>query len=88
MTFKQLESIIKENNIPKDVKLMSDSGWECGPTDMDGVYYHEEDNKIVFTQYSKYHNTYPYHSYESYPLAEFQIKENKNWKCLYNKESE
>lgn len=50
MTFAELNKIIEENNIPHDVKLMSDSGWECGASDMDGVYYNKEKNEIVFTQ--------------------------------------
>lgn len=50
MTFAELNKIIEDNNIPHDVKLMSDSGWECGATDMDGVYYNREKNEIVFTQ--------------------------------------
>lgn len=45
-----LERIIKENNIPKDVHFMSDSGWECDPTEMDGVFYNRQSNTIVFTQ--------------------------------------
>lgn len=50
MTFEKLAKIIKENNIPEDVHLMSDSGWECCATEMDGVWYAAEDNEIVFTQ--------------------------------------
>lgn len=50
MTFAEINKIIEENNIPHDVKLMSDSGWECSATDMDGVYYNREKNEIVFTQ--------------------------------------
>ena len=50
MTFAKLQQIIKENNIPEDVTLTSDSGWEGGPTDMNGVYYSAELNEIVFTQ--------------------------------------
>ena len=41
MTFEQLSNIIAENNIPHDVELQSDSGWECCETDMNGVYYDE-----------------------------------------------
>ena len=29
MTFDILQKIIKENNIPSNVHLTSDSGWEC-----------------------------------------------------------
>ena len=50
MTFEKLSKIIKDNNIPDDVHLMSDSGWECCATEMDGVYYNESKNEIVFTQ--------------------------------------
>ncbi len=50
MTMEILFRIIKENNIPKDVHFMSDSGWECDATEMDGVFYHRENNTIVFTQ--------------------------------------
>ena len=54
MTFEELNDLIEKHNIPRDVKLMSNSGWECGPTEMDGVYYFKEDNLIIFTQGSEY----------------------------------
>lgn len=50
MTFSQLKIIIHDNHIPEDVKLLSDSGWECDATDMNGVYYNADTNTIVFTQ--------------------------------------
>ena len=50
MTFLELEKLFKKYNIPKDVKLMSNSGWECDATEMDGVYYCKEENLIHFTQ--------------------------------------
>lgn len=57
MTFKELQNIIKDNNIPEDVHLTSDSGWECDATEMDGVYYNKTLNEIVFTQgsFGNYH---------------------------------
>lgn len=51
MTFELLNKIIEENNIPKDVHLRSDSGWECGETEMDGVYYNRKENVLIFTQH-------------------------------------
>ena len=55
MTYNKLKQIMEQNNIPDDVTLMSDSGWECCATKMDGVYYCEEENTVVFTQnVSKY----------------------------------
>ena len=50
MTFEKLKQVIEKNNIPEDVHLLSDSGWECSATEMDGVYYNECKNVIVFTQ--------------------------------------
>lgn len=50
MTFETLNKIINKYNIPKNVRLMSDSGWECDATDMDGVFYNKDKNIIIFTQ--------------------------------------
>lgn len=50
MTRDLLNHILEENRIPGDVHFMSDSGWECDPTEMDGVFYHRNNNTIVFTQ--------------------------------------
>jgi len=50
MTFKRLKRIIDKNNIPYNVQLLSDSGWECSSTEMDGIYYNKKENKIIFTQ--------------------------------------
>lgn len=50
MTVEIFKRILKENNIPNNVCLMSDSGWECDATEMDGLYYHRKTNTIVFTQ--------------------------------------
>ncbi len=54
MTVKELKQILTANNIPEDARLMSDSGWECGATDMDGVYYNPKENIVVFTQEYEY----------------------------------
>lgn len=58
MTFEKLQALIEKHNIPKNVKLWSDSGWECNPTDMDGVYYNEKENHIIFTQSFSEYETY------------------------------
>lgn len=50
MTLAELNEICKKNNIKDDVILLSDSGWECCETQMDGVWYSEIDHAIVFTQ--------------------------------------
>ena len=51
MKLNTLLKLINKHNIPDDVLLRSDSGWECDATDMDGVYYNRKLNVIVFTQY-------------------------------------
>lgn len=59
MTFEKLNRLIFDNNIPINVHLMSDSGWECSETEMDGVFYNEKENLIVFTQEgNEYDNPY------------------------------
>lgn len=73
MTFEKLQKIMTENNIPSDVRLTSDSGWECGPSEMDGIYYNESENKIVITQAGDEFDEY-YHA--------------KNWKRLHGLDME
>lgn len=58
MTLSELNEICKRNNIKEDVKLLSDSGWECCETDMDGVWYSEIEHVIVFTQGGEYEKRY------------------------------
>ena len=53
MTFAILKKIIEKHNIPEDVELLSDSGWECSATEMDGVWYNAKLNEIQFTQDGK-----------------------------------
>ena len=67
MTFEQLNKIIKENNIPENVHLLSDSGWECDATEMNGIYYNKNENVIVLTQ--------EYDEYEKYDPSN-----NTDWK--------
>lgn len=60
MTFDKLKELIEKYNIPSNVTLLSDSGWEVEETDMDGVFYNEKENHIIFTQefseFEKYTN--------------------------------
>lgn len=58
MRFNQLQEIIKKNNIPENVLLRSDSGWECDATEMDGAYYNQMKNEIVFTQEGRDYDGY------------------------------
>lgn len=69
MTFMELKKLIEDNHIPDDVHFESDSGWECGPTEMDGVFYNREKNTIVFTQ--------GFGKYEDYPKLD-------GWETLKN----
>lgn len=58
MTIGEFAKIIKAYNIPDDVTMLSDSGWECGPTDMEGLYYNEHSKKLVFTQTGDEYESY------------------------------
>ena len=59
MKLNKLLELIEKHNIPEDVHLLSDSGWECSATEMDGVYYNQKENTLVFTQDGgKYGNYY------------------------------
>lgn len=58
LTFEKLSNIIEKYNIPKDVHLMSDSGWECDATEMNGILYNEKENIIVFKQDTEYLENY------------------------------
>ena len=58
MTFKKLKELIEKHNIPSNVELLSDSGWECNETDMDGVFYNQKENHIIFTQQFEYSYQY------------------------------
>lgn len=59
LTFKKLKYLIDKYNISNNVRLLSDSGWECSATDMCGIYYNKQRNTIVFTQnFSKYEREY------------------------------
>lgn len=50
MTVGKFVQLVKENIIPEEAVMLSDSGWECGPSDMNGVYYNRFTNELVFTQ--------------------------------------
>ena len=50
MTYSTLQTLIQTYNIPENVTLKSDSGWEIDETDMDGVFYNPDTNIIVFTE--------------------------------------
>lgn len=58
MTYDKLTKIIEKYNISKNVHLMSDSGWECNETEMNGILYNEEKNIIVFKQDTDYLEEY------------------------------
>lgn len=50
MTYGELKYILDKYNIPDDVHFLSNSGWECSETEMDGVYYKPNKNEVWFGQ--------------------------------------
>lgn len=45
-----LMNLIKDNNIPGDVFIATDSGWECGPTEVSLVFYSPSRNVLMLTR--------------------------------------
>lgn len=74
MTYRLLKCLIEDNGIPMDVKLMSDSGWECNATEMDAIYYNSGTNTLIFTQDGNVGHT--------------QYDDNPEWVLLYRKEND
>lgn len=64
MTLNKVMEVFKANNIPNDARLMSNSGWEYGFTDMDGIYYSQDTNTIIFTRGGKYERGCGYSGYK------------------------
>ena len=50
MTVGLFKQIMEENHILDDVTMLSNSGWECGPSEMDGIYYNPSEKTVTFTQ--------------------------------------
>lgn len=63
LTFEYLCKLIEKYNIPHNVHFMSDSGWECWATEMNGIFYNQQRNEIVFTQNFDYENDYEQNGY-------------------------
>ena len=83
MTYEQLKNIIEKNNIPEDVHLMSNSGWECCATEMDGVLWNPTYNEIHFTQDTEYYTDGPYHdSYKNDDKGSKNVEHRDGWIIL------
>lgn len=54
MTTKKLIEILSV--LPDDCVVMSNSGWECDPSDVEGIWYSEELNEVHLTQGGRYEN--------------------------------
>ena len=77
MTVELFTKLVQKYNISPDCKMMSDSGWECNETEMDGTYYSREANQIIFTQnlYGDCQGIeYGDHTYEQLYLDEEDLK--------------
>lgn len=58
MAYHKLAYLLYKHSIPESVTMKSDSGWECGPSEMNGVYYNIVENIIIFTQEFSINNSY------------------------------
>lgn len=48
MTVKELTRILQI--LPEDCVVMSNSGWECDPTDIGAIWYNKDKNEAHLTQ--------------------------------------
>lgn len=78
MTWGLLKEAMKD--IPNDATIMSDSGWECDPTDTDGVWYDDENNIVYLTQGDTiYNDEYDYDDYG----YRGRYMQKRNYFCVY-----
>lgn len=83
MTFAILKKVIEKNNIPEDVELLQDCGWECGATVMDGVWYNAKINEIQFTQSGMHFWNYKNEAEYDEPHDREKAKNKDDWVLLY-----
>lgn len=82
MTVGIFKKLVEKYNIPDDAEMYSDSGWECSETDMDGVWYNEKRNEIIFTQYGFY-TCEGERNYESVGCIKGEKALEQGWKLIY-----
>jgi hypothetical protein len=58
MTYRELKEIIEKNDIPENVRIMSNSGWECGATPIEGIYYSKSKNEIHLVSIDEFEEEY------------------------------
>lgn len=64
MTYGELKTVFEENEIPLDTELYNDSGWECDPTFVDGIYYSKEKKAAVFVQSESEYESWKNNGYQ------------------------
>ena len=67
MILKQFNKLIEKYNIPDDIIFQSDTGWECGYSDLILIAYNEKEKRIVFL---------------SDTTADYDYYHTKNWQIL------
>jgi len=55
MKIKELTTYLSTEIYNNNPIILSDSGWECDPTDINGIYYSKKANVLIFTQGYDYH---------------------------------
>lgn len=88
MTIGELKGLIQQHKIPDETIMLSDSGWECCETDMDGVYYNAEKKIIVFTQHCSVYEKYDIRYQERIRKLYWEIDEAFNGFVAIGKEKE
>lgn len=89
MTKDELIEILSDNRIPNDAVIMSDSGWECDPTDIGGIWYNKDKNLVVLTQGGdfelKTYRAYTKKKIEQLKHCSYEYCKGKGWEMIYCK---
>ena len=83
MTYGELKYILDKYSISDDVHLLSNSGWECDETEMNGVCYNSNKNEVWFFQGDNVIEIEKYKDdgfYILYPFYDEKIEGYKNLK--------
>lgn len=54
------DMISRISALPPNAEILSNSGWECDPTDIGGIWYNPGLNEVHLTQGGKYQKEYGY----------------------------
>lgn len=83
MTYGELKYILDKNHIQDNTRFLSNSGWECDETEMNGIYYNPDKEEVWFTEGRWFSEIKEYKNngfFVLYPFYDENTREYKNFK--------